>query len=49
MPRPYKVLFENVAVTAAQDLVQIVGPAAGKMIRITRCWLGHCASTPATA
>ena len=35
MPRTYAVTFENVTVSAAQDLVAIIG-AAGKMCRIKR-------------
>ena len=39
MPRIYQVTFVGVAISAAQDLVQITG-ATGKMIRILRQWLG---------
>lgn len=39
MPRQYHVTFSNVTVSAAQDLVQIIG-AAGKLMRIKRIWLG---------
>jgi len=35
MPRTYDVSFENVAVSAAQDLVTILG-ATGKMVKIKR-------------
>lgn len=35
MPRTYVVAFENVAISAAQDLVQVKG-AAGKTLRILR-------------
>lgn len=35
MPRQYTVIFENVAVSAAQDLFQILG-AAGKILKIKR-------------
>ena len=35
MPRTYDVSFENVAVSAAQDLVTIIG-AAGKIVKIKR-------------
>lgn len=44
MPRIYRVTFEEVAVTAAQDLVQISG-AAGKMVRILRRWVGATDTT----
>lgn len=39
MGRIYRVTFENVAVSAAQDLVFIPG-ASGKMIRILHRWVG---------
>lgn len=39
MPREYTVTFENVAVTAAQDLFQIIG-ASGKILRILRVAVG---------
>lgn len=39
MGRIYNVTFDNVAVSAAQDLVQIKG-AAGKMVRILHRWVG---------
>lgn len=45
MPRVYKVTFEAVSVAAAQDLVFIPGPAAGKIIRILRRWVGCTDST----
>ncbi len=45
MGRIYRVTFENVSVTAAQDLVQITG-ATGKMMRICRAW---ACSSPTTA
>lgn len=38
MARVYSVNFDNVAVTAAQDLIQVKG-AAGKMLRILRQWV----------
>ncbi len=39
MPRTYEVTFENVAVSAAQDLVSIAG-AAGKTVQIKRARVG---------
>ncbi len=39
MPRIYRVTFNNITVSAAQDLVQIVGPSAGKLIRVLRAWV----------
>jgi hypothetical protein len=47
MPRAYKVTFSGVAVTAAQDLVQITG-AAGKIARIVRAWVGATDTTAPT-
>ena len=38
MSRMYAVTFEKVSVSAAQDLVQIIG-ATGKMLRIRRQWV----------
>lgn len=48
MPRRYKVGFEGVAVSAAQDLVQING-GAGKMVRVLRAWAGATDTTAPTA
>ena len=48
MARIYQVTFENVTVSAAQDLVLITG-AAGKMMKILRMWLGHSTSSLAAA
>lgn len=48
MPRTYKVTFENVAVSAAQDLVQIKG-AAGKILKIKRVSVGATNTTLVTA
>jgi hypothetical protein len=48
MPRRYKVTFEGIAVTAAQDLIQITG-AAGKIVRVLRCWVSNTDTTLATA
>lgn len=39
MSRKYRVTFEGVSVSGPQDLVQING-ASGKMVRITRYWVG---------
>ena len=47
MPRVYNIMFENVAVTAAQDLVQVKG-AAGKIVRIRRAWVGSSDTTAPT-
>lgn len=44
MPRTYTVSFENVAIAAAQDLVQVKG-AAGKTLRILRQSLACVDST----
>ena len=41
--RYYDVTFENVSVSAAQDLVQITG-ATGKMMFICEMWVG-CPTT----
>ncbi len=48
MPRSYTVVFDNVTVTAAQDLFQIKG-AAGKILKIKRCWVGPTNTTLVTA
>lgn len=40
MGRRYKVTFDDVVVSQAQDLVQITG-ATGKLIRIHRLWVGN--------
>ncbi len=47
MPRTYSVSFEQVAVSAPQDLLQIKG-AAGTMLRITRVWWGATDTTAPT-
>lgn len=47
MPRPYQVTFEGVAVSAAQDLVQING-ATGKFYQILRHWVGCTDTSVAT-
>ena len=44
MSRIYKVTFENVAVSAAQDLIQIKG-TSNKMLRILRRWVGSTDTT----
>jgi hypothetical protein len=48
MPRSYRVTFSGVAVSAAQDLLQIKG-ATGKMLRIVRAWVGATNTTMPTA
>lgn len=48
MARVYRVTFENIAVSAAQDLVFVPG-ATGKMIRILRRWVGATNTTLVTA
>jgi len=48
MGRRYRVSFESVAVSAAQDLLEIKG-AAGKIVRIIRCWWGCSTTTLATS
>jgi len=47
MPRTYSVTFEEVAVTAAQDLVEIKG-AAGKILRILRQYVAMTDTSPPT-
>lgn len=49
MSRVYRVSFENVAVSAAQDLIGIPGPAAGKIIRILRRAVGATNTTIPTS
>ena len=44
MPRTYSISFEQVSVSAAQDLVQVKG-AAGKTARILRAWVGATDTT----
>jgi hypothetical protein len=48
MPRNYAVTFEAVAVTAAQDLIQLTG-AAGKIVRPIRAWVKATDTTLPTA
>lgn len=48
MPRRYKVMFEAVTVSAAQDMIQITG-AAGKIVRVLRAWVANTDTTLATA
>src|SRR5580698_10257812 len=48
MPRRYKITFESVSVSAAQDLIQVSG-AAGKMVRILRCGVGATDTSLPTA
>lgn len=47
MARTYAITFENVLVTAAQDLVEVKG-ATGKMVRILRQWVA-CTDTSLAA
>lgn len=44
MPRTYRVTFEKVTVSAAQDLMQIKG-ASGKMLFIKRQWVNAVKDT----
>lgn len=48
MARRYTVATENVAVSAAQDLMQVAG-ATGKTVRIKRCFVGATDTTLVTA
>ncbi len=48
MGRIYRVTFDNVAVTAAQDLIFIPG-ATGKMYRVLHRWVGVTDTTIVTA
>lgn len=48
MPRTYEVTFENVLVSAPQDLATILG-AAGKMVRILRQWVTSVDTTLVTS
>jgi hypothetical protein len=48
MPRPYVVSFEDVNISAAQDLLQIKG-ATGKMLRILSVSVGATDTTMPTA
>jgi hypothetical protein len=48
MPRIYTVSFENVTVSAAQDMLQIKG-ATGKILRVLRVWCGATSTTLVTA
>lgn len=45
MGRRYRVMFPNITVSAAQDLLQIKG-ATGKMVKILRHWLGATNQSP---
>lgn len=47
MSRPYVLTFEQVTVTAAQDLCTLPGPAAGQF-RISRVWVGASDTTAPT-
>jgi hypothetical protein len=48
MPRTYEVTFEKVAVSAVQDLVEVIG-AAGKMLRVKRQWVSCVDVSPLPA
>lgn len=48
MGRTYEVVFESVSVSAAQDLLQIVG-AASKVLRIKRVWVNSTDTTIPTS
>lgn len=48
MPRNYNITFEGVAVTAAQDLVQVKG-ASGKIFRVIRAWVKNTDTTLSTS
>ncbi len=50
MARVYTVGFENVTISAAQDLIALKGHAtAGKIFRVLRVWLGMTNTTLQTA
>lgn len=44
MPRNYEVTFSAVTVAAAQDLVQVNSPSAGRIFRVKRMWVA-CGDT----
>ena len=48
MARTYTVSFENVTISAAQDLVALKG-STGKTCKLVRCWLGASNTTLQTA
>jgi hypothetical protein len=48
MPRTYEITFEQVAVSAAQDLVSLKG-ASGKMVRVLRAWVNSTDTTLPTS
>lgn len=48
MPRTYTCSFENVTITAAQDLISVKG-STGKTCKIKRIWLGATNTTLQTA
>jgi hypothetical protein len=48
MPRIYTVSFENVTISAAQDLISVKG-SSGKTCRVRRVWLGATNTTLQTA
>lgn len=47
MPRAYAITFEGVSVSAAQDLVQVIG-SAGKTVRVLRQWVSATNTTAPT-
>jgi hypothetical protein len=47
MPRTYAVSFEQIAISSAQDLLQIKG-ATGKMLRVLRIWVAATDTTAPT-
>ena len=49
MSRVYSVSFENIAVTAAQDLICITGASSSKITRIISCNVGATNTTLPTA
>lgn len=48
MPRIYTVSFENVTISAAQDLIGLKG-STGKVCKLRRAWLGASNTTLQTA
>jgi hypothetical protein len=48
MPRTYEICFENVLVSAPQDLATVFG-AAGKVFRVLRQWLSAVDTTLVTS
>lgn len=48
MPRDFTISFENVTISAAQDLVSLKG-STGKVNQVLRCWFGMTSTTLQTA